>query len=115
MVTNTGEPDKSVIEDAVRKCLDHADDYGITSLSLPAVGTGHLKKDAKQSAEILYSCIKEYRKRKQKKLKLIRIVILQENVYADFKKAFPGEDAPMSPTSKGKTTQYNPTQPSPHI
>jgi O-acetyl-ADP-ribose deacetylase (regulator of RNase III) len=98
--------DKSMIHNAVTKCLDTADMYGLTSLSLPAVGTGHLRKDAKQSAEILYSCIKEYRKRNEKSLKLVRIVILQENVFADFNKAFVRKDPTTSAESKGTTKLY---------
>mgnify|MGYP002803371376 CR=1 FL=1 len=90
--------DKTMIHNAVKECLNQANDFNFTSLSLPAVGTGHLRKDAKQSAEILYSCIKDYRKRREKTLKLIRIVILQENVFADFKKAFEKKD-PTTGTS----------------
>ena len=99
--------DKSMIQSAVKQCLNQANEYGLTSLSLPAVGTGHLKKDAKQSAEILYSCIKEYRKRNEKTLKLIRIVILQENIFVDFKKAFEKKDpTTTSADFKGGTTNY---------
>ena len=98
MVTKTTAvtSDNSMIHDAVRQCLNEADDWGFTSLSLPAVGTGHLQKDAKESADILYSCIEEYQKRKEKKLKLIKIVILEENIFADFKKAFEEKDPTMS-------------------
>ena len=72
MVTKPQAPkDTSLLEKVVTKCLNHADSCGFTSLSLPAVGTGDLKKDAKQSAEILYSCIKEFRKGDIKSLKLI--------------------------------------------
>ena len=93
--------DKSMIESAVKECLKQADLYGFESLSLPAVGTGHLNKDAKQSSEILYDCIKDYRKREDKSLKLIRIVILEDKVFADFSKAFARKD-PSYGDSKGK-------------
>ena len=96
----TLETDKSMIINAVTKCLDHADMHGFTSLSLPAVGTSHLQKDGKLSAEILYHCIKEYRKRDEKSLKLIRIVILQEKVFEEFNKAFARKD-PGAESSKG--------------
>ena len=102
----TIKTDKSMIQNAVTKCLNHADECGFTSLSLPAVGTGHLRKDAKQSAEILYGCIKEYRKRDEKSLTLIRIVILQENVFVDFNKAFARKDPTTSTESKGTTKLY---------
>ena len=92
--------EKSILQNAVTKCLEHADMYGFTSLSLPAVGTGQLHKDEKQSAEILYHCIKEYRKRDSKSLKLIRIVILQEKAYEEFNKAFARKD-PGTESSKG--------------
>ncbi len=102
VVKNTPQiTDESKIQDAVRNCLKHADWYGITSLALPAVGTGHLKKDAKQSAEILYGCINEYRKRNEKALKSIRIVILQEDVFEEFKTAFARKDPSTSTHSKG--------------
>ncbi|XP_028398971.1 protein mono-ADP-ribosyltransferase PARP14-like [Dendronephthya gigantea] len=94
--------DKSTIQNAVTRCLNDADMYGFASLSLPAVGTGHLQKDGKQSAEILYHCIKEYRKRNDKSLKLIRIVILQENVFEEFRGAFARKD-PGAESSKGST------------
>ena len=82
--------DKSMIQNAITKCLEHADLHGLTSLSLPAVGTGHLRKDGHQSAEILYHCIKEYRKGDNKSLKLIRIVILpkEQALFEEFNKAF---------------------------
>ena len=105
--TNAVTPDNSMIHDAVRKCLDKADDWGLTSLSLPAVGTGHLQKDAKESAKILYSCVEEYQKRKEKKLKLIKIVILEENMFADFKKAFGKKDTTMTTEPEGKTIFQN--------
>ncbi|XP_028398972.1 protein mono-ADP-ribosyltransferase PARP14-like [Dendronephthya gigantea] len=94
--------DKSTIQNAVTRCLNDADMYGFASLSLPAVGTGHLQRDGKQSAEILYHCIKEYRKRDNKSLKLIRIVILQENVFEEFRGAFARKD-PGAESSKGST------------
>ena len=93
---------KAMIHDAVTKCLNHAEMCGLTSLSLPAVGTGHLNKDAKQSAEILYSCIKEYRKKNEKSLELIRIVILQEKIFEDFKNAFGRKDPTTSADSPGE-------------
>ena len=95
-----------MMQDAVTKCLNYADSYGFTSLSLPAVGTGHLKKDAKQSAQIMYSCVKEYRKKNEKSLKLIRIVIMQEKVFEDFKKAFGRKDPTLSTNSTGNTKDY---------
>ena len=99
--------DKAMIHNAVKECLNQANDFDFTSLSLPAVGTGHLRKDAKQSAEILYSCIKDYRKRKEKTLKLIRIVILQENVFVDFKKAFEKKDPTTGTSTDLGTTNYH--------
>ena len=96
------QTDRAMIHDAVTKCLNHAEMCGFTSLSLPAVGTGHLKKDAKQSAEILYSCIKEYRKKNEKSLELIRIVILQEKIFEDFKNAFGRKDPTTSTDSTGE-------------
>ena len=95
-----------MMQDAVTKCLNYADSYGFTSLSLPAVGTGHLKKDAKQSAQIMYSCVKEYRKKNEKSLKLIRIVIMQEKVFEDFKKAFGRKDPTLSTNSTGNPKDY---------
>ena len=91
--------DTIMIREAVKKCIDLADSFGLSSLAIPAVGTGTLNKDAKQSAEILYGCIKEYRKRETKSLKLIRIVILNEKVFEDFNKAFSRKD-PSTGASK---------------
>jgi O-acetyl-ADP-ribose deacetylase (regulator of RNase III) len=102
MVTKRNLPkDKAIVQKIVTKCLNHADSCGFTSLSLPAVGTGDLKKDAKQSAEILYSCIKEFRKGDVKSLKLIRIVILKKPVYTDFSEAFTRKDPTTSTNSRG--------------
>lgn len=74
--------------DSVVKCLEEAELFGLESISLPAVGTGVLKKDGDGSAEILYGSISEYAKRPSRPLKLIRIVILQENVFEKFSKGF---------------------------
>jgi O-acetyl-ADP-ribose deacetylase (regulator of RNase III) len=97
-------PSWTMIQSAVTNCLNHAEFCGFTSLAVPAVGTGKLHGSVKLSAEILHSCIEEYRKREEKSLKLIRIVILHENVFADFKKAFAlAQEATMSTDFKGKT------------
>ncbi|CAB3996938.1 poly [ADP-ribose] polymerase 14-like, partial [Paramuricea clavata] len=102
MVTKRNAPkDKSLLQKVVTKCLDHADSCGFTSLSLPAVGTGDLKKDAEQSAEILYNCIKKFRKGDVKSLKLIRIVILKQAVYTDFSEAYTRKDPTPSTNSRG--------------
>ena len=98
--------DKSKMQDAVTKCLNYADTYGYTSVSLPAVGTEYHKKDAKQSAQIMYNCIKEYRKKNEKSLKLIRIVIMQEKIFQDFKKAFGRKDPTSSTNYTGNTKDH---------
>jgi O-acetyl-ADP-ribose deacetylase (regulator of RNase III) len=96
-------PTWTMIQNAVTKCLNHADFCAFTSLAFPAVGTGELNGSVKLSAEILHSCIKEYRKREKKSLQLIRIVILHENVFVDFKKAFTlTQDATTSTDFSGK-------------
>ena len=109
VIKNTALKTGKSIQDAVTNCLNHADLCGCTSLSLPAVGTGHLKKDAKQSAEILHSCIKEYRKRNEKSLKLIRIVLFQENVFMDFNKAFACKD-PSTMSADSREGRQNNTE-----
>lgn len=76
------------MRDSVVKCLEEAEVFGLESISLPAVGTGALKKDGEGSAEVIYESISEYAKRPIRSLKLIRVVILRENVFEKFSNGF---------------------------
>ena len=77
------------MRDSLFKCLVEADSYQMHSISFPAIGTGHLRKTGKESADIMCNAIADYVKRAAKRsIKDIRIVILDETVLREFQKHF---------------------------
>ena len=86
MVPDTGMKMTS-IKDCIVKCLQKADLHGLTSISFPAVGTGNVKKGAKEAAEAMLVAISKFAQEQPTSLAFIRIVIYQPHMLQVFRSA----------------------------
>ncbi|XP_068729497.1 protein mono-ADP-ribosyltransferase PARP14-like [Montipora capricornis] len=87
---------KFSIKDSVLKCLKQADSRGLTSISLPAIGTGKAGVPLKEASEETLAGIAKFAQDLPTSLHLIRIVILEEKILQEYRSA-------MKACREGKT------------
>ena len=75
------------IKGCVVKCLKSADNDGMTSLSFPAIGTGHFKVDVQEAFKEMLAAITKFAQGQPQSLHLIRIVIYQKHMFHDLRNA----------------------------
>ena len=75
------------IKGCVVKCLKSADNDGMTSISFPAIGTGHFKVDVQEAFKEMLAAITKFAQGQPQSLHLIRIVIYQKHMFHDLRKA----------------------------
>lgn len=85
LVSGSYDPDKA--RDLVLKCLKQAESKGITSIAIPAVGTGNANNSPVDAAQALMTAIGKFCKTKPSSLKHIRVVVFQEIMLQDFDRA----------------------------
>ncbi|KAK3746699.1 hypothetical protein QZH41_018917, partial [Actinostola sp. cb2023] len=72
------------ITDVISKCFSMAESKGISSIAVPAVGTGNAKIAPKEAAKALLNVVGKFCKTTPSSVKLIRIVVFQEHMLKDF-------------------------------
>ena len=77
------------IRDSIVKCLKTADSDGITSISLPAIGTGNIRVSVKESSEEMLAAIAKFAQEQPtpSSLRFIRIVIYQRHMLQEYRNA----------------------------
>ena len=75
------------IKGCVVKCLKSADNDGVTSISFPAIGTGHFKVDVQEAFKEMLAAITKFAQGQPQSLHLIRIVIYQKHMFHDLRQA----------------------------
>ena len=75
------------IKDSVVRCLRTADSNGISSISFPAIGTGNLGLQPKNSAKAMLAAIDKFSQGQLMAINLIRVVVFQASMLQDFRDA----------------------------
>ena len=87
IVPEQDKPPMASLKDSIVKCLKRADMQGRTSISFPAIGTGNMGVDAKESSEEMLAAIAKFAQEPPTSLNFIRIVIYQEQMFHDYRNA----------------------------
>ena len=77
----------SSIKGCLLKCLKTADVHGMTSISLPAIGTGNVQVGVKEAAKEMLVAIAKFAQGQPNSLHFIRIVVHQRHMFHDFRSA----------------------------
>ncbi|XP_034430831.1 protein mono-ADP-ribosyltransferase PARP14-like [Hippoglossus hippoglossus] len=106
---------EKILSAIFKNCLDKAEDAGLTSISLPAVGTGNLGFPRHLVASSMLSEISAFSMKKPKHLKEVVIVLYPGDAKTiqafkdEFDKEFPSASGGPAPTrSPQKTVQQGP-------
>lgn len=87
IVPEQDKPTMTSLRDSIVKCLKRADMHGRTSITFPAIGTGNMGVGAKESSEQMLAAITKFAQEPPTSLNLVRIVIYQEQMFHDYRKA----------------------------
>ena len=75
------------IKTSVMKCLQEAEQKGISSISFPAIGTGNLGIPANSCAKTMLSAVREFSDKLPSSMQLIKMVIYQTEMIKDVRLA----------------------------
>ncbi|XP_028392654.1 protein mono-ADP-ribosyltransferase PARP14-like [Dendronephthya gigantea] len=77
-------PTSSDIEKSISSCLKESSEKECESISFPAVGTGSLQQDPEKAAKTIFSSIARFLKSSSGPLKVVRIVLKDDNLVTAF-------------------------------
>ena len=107
-----GSAKKQHLQTCVEKALKELDSAGMSSVSIPAIGSGGLGLEAEDSAEVVFRAIRAFTTKTPKSIREVRVVVFDDSVAGAFVKEFEaiqsqnGDVSNYGDEDKGEDTIY---------
>ena len=88
MVVGSGK--KQHLQTCVEKAFKELDSAGMSSMSIPAIGSGGLGLKAEDSAEVVFRAIRAFTTKTTNSIREVRVVVFDDSVAGAFVKEFEG-------------------------